>query len=181
MSSKKQTKAKGKDSAKELERELKETEEKLNSTINDLKRTRADFENHIKRTNKEKENLSIFSKQEIIKKLLPINDDFERAISSIKETEDKEKILEGIQMIFNQFSKLFGEEGIRPIESLGKNYDPYLHEVIKKIDSDKEEGVILEEIQRGYSFNNDALRPAKVIISNGKKEADENTISEARK
>ncbi|MEK6826115.1 MAG: nucleotide exchange factor GrpE [Nanoarchaeota archaeon] len=157
------------DSSKQLELKLKETEEKINLYINDIKRLQAEFENHIKRSHKEKESLIIVAKQELTSSLLPIIDDFERALKIINEHKEKESISEGMQMIFKRLYKTLEEQGLRPINSLGKRYDPFMHEVIKKVDSDLEEDTVVEEIQKGYLFNNNLLRPAKVIISNGKK------------
>ena len=154
-----------------VELQLKEAEEKINTYVNDLQRLQAEFENYIKRTNKEKENIALVSRFELIKKVLPIVDEFEIALKVIEKTSEKGHITEGIKMVFKHLCTLLKEQEINPIDSLGKKYDPFIHEVTKKIDSPKEEGIIIEEIQKGYLFQGNLIRPAKVIISNGKKEA----------
>ena len=72
-----------------------------------------------------------------------------------------------MKIIFKNFYKIFEEEGVKPIESKGKKYDPYIHEVIKLKESSEEEGMILKEIQKGYLLNDNILRHPKVIVSNG--------------
>ena len=153
-----------------IELKLKEAEEQINTYIKDLQRLQAEFENHIKRSNKEKENISLITKHEICKKILPIVDEFEITIKVAEKTSEKGHITEGIKMVFNHLYKLLNDQGMNSIGSIGKKFDPFVHEVVKKVDSNEEEGIILEEIQKGYLFQGNLLRPAKVIISNGKKE-----------
>lgn len=162
----------------ELEFKLKEAEGKIKSYVNDLQRLQAEFENYIKRSNKEKEKIKLIAQHQLIFKLLPLLGEFEKAINSMKESQGKESTNEGIKMIFNQLYKTLEEEGLKPIESIGKKHDPFLHEVIKIIDSREEEGIVLEEIQKGYLFNDNLLRPAKVIVSNGKNEQKMTSIKE---
>ena len=160
----------------EIERKLKEAEEKMKSYLGDLQRVQADFENYVKRSNKEKDNLLMLAKYEIISKLLPILDDFENALKKIRKTNNQNDIAAGVEMIFKRLNKFLDDEEVKPIESLNKKFDPYVHEIIKKIDSDKEEGTIIEEIQKGYSINDNLLRPAKVIISDGMKKEGDTTL-----
>jgi len=154
-----------------VEIKLKNAEEKVATYIKDLQRLQAEFENYIKRAKKEQENTLLLAKFDIMKKILPIVDEFEIALKSTQETRENEHFIEGVKMVFNHLNSLLNEEGINHTESIGKKHDPFVHEVIKKVDSEKEENVILEEIQKGYSFHGNLLRPAKVIVSNGKKEA----------
>ena len=147
---------------------LQEEEKKLIETyLEDLKRVQADFENYIKRSNKEKEELGKISKASLVLKLTSVLEDFERALASINQNDD---IKNGIGMIFKQLHKILHEEGLKSIESKGKKFDYHLHEVVKQIESDKEEGIILDEIQKGYIFHDKVLRPSKVIVSKGAKE-----------
>ena len=115
----------------------------------------------------------MLAKCEIISNLLPIADDFENALKKIKNTDDHSEIAMGVEMMFKRLNKFLEDEGIKPVDALDKKFDPNVHDVIKKIDNEKEEGTIIEEVQKGYSINNNLLRPAKVIISNGmEKEVD---------
>jgi molecular chaperone GrpE len=165
----KKEKLKTKNIEEDLKRQVNEKEKIIENYLNDLKRLQADFENYIKRTNKEKEDLIKLATKELVLKLINVLDDFERALDSIKDTENKEDILKGIEMIFKQFHKILEEEGIKQIDSIGKKFDPYIHEAVKHLNSDKEENTIIKEIQKGYFLHNHVLRPSKVIISKGGK------------
>ena len=111
---------------------------------------------------KEKDEFVKFTKADLIHKLLPTIDTFEIAL---RNTKDKEKFVKGMEMVYAQLYSTLEAEGLRPIEALGKKIDPYLHEVMLKQKSDKEEGIILEEIQKGYMLNDKVLRHSKVKIS----------------
>ena len=147
---------------------IKSKKELLKEYTETLKRTQADFENYIKRSNKEKEQITNVTKSALLIKFLNTLDDFERSISFIKRSQNKE-IINGISIVFKNFSKILEEEGVKPIEAIGKKYDHNLHEVIKQQSNDKEEGTIIEEIQKGYFLNGRVLRHSKVIISDGGK------------
>lgn len=148
----------------ELETQLKETQKKVDEYTNDLKRLQAEFENHIKRTDKEKQNLCEFASASLIKKLLPILDDFESAIKHLKEKETDKETLSGVEMIFNNIKKVMNEEGLSEIRSEGIA-DPFKHEILLQKESDKEEGTILQVLQKGYELKGKVLRPSKVMVS----------------
>lgn len=150
----------------DLNKQLEEFRKQNEEYKNDLIRLQADFENHVKRVNKEKEELVNVANGNLIKELLVIIDDFETALQQVENENNKE----GLILLHKKFFKILESQGLRQIESLGKKFDPYIHEVIKLIDSDKEENEIVEEIQKGYFLHNHVVRPSKVIISNGKKE-----------
>ena len=127
-----------------------------------LQRTQAEFENYKKRVDKDKAEFVKYAKGEIIQKILPTLDTFEIAFKS---TSDKEKFVKGIEMVYAQLFSLLEAEGLKKIESDGKKFDPYLHEVMLKEKSDKEDGIILEELQKGYMLNDKVLRHTKVKVS----------------
>lgn len=127
-----------------------------------LKRLQAEFENYKKRTEKEKEEFVRYAKAAMIAKLLPLLDTFEIAL---KNTTDHEKFVKGMEMVFAQFFSVLEAEGLRPIQAQGKKFDPYYHEVMLKQESDKEEGIVLEELQKGYMFKDKVLRYSKVKVS----------------
>ena len=122
--------------------------------LEDLQRLQADFENYIKRVEKEKESWKLSSKSELLLKLIRIKEELEKALEN---TED-----DGIKMIYSNLSKILDEEGVREIESLGSRFNHELHEVVKKIEG--EEDKIIEEIQKGYLIGDKILRIAKVVI-----------------
>ena len=138
-----------------------------------LQRTQAEFENYKKRVDKEKQEFVKYSKAEIIQKLLPIIDTFEIAL---KNNKDNEKFVKGMDMVYAQLISLLHSEGLKPIESLGKKFDPYLHEAMLKEKSEKDEGTVLEELQKGYMLNDKVLRHSKVKVSekDNKKESNKN-------
>lgn len=161
--------AKDKNAKHGLAKELKEKEESIKDYIDKLKRVQADFENYIKRTEKQRQEFARYANKNLLTKLLSIIDNFKHALKTIEKTETGCETIKGIKMIFDQLHRLLKEEGVRPIEAVGKKCDPYIHEVIKQSETDDEDGTILEEIQAGYFLHDLVLRPSKVIISTGGK------------
>ena len=141
---------------KDLEEKTKLSEERLNQ----LKYLQADFENYKKSKDKEAENIIQFSNENLIKELLVIIDDFERAIQLIDE-----KNKEGLNLVYKNFFKILENYGLKKIEALDKKFDPYYHEIILKEKSEKEDGIILDEIQSGYMLKSKVLRHSKVKVS----------------
>ena len=139
--------------------EEKRKNEKLTDT---LKRLQAEFENYKKRIDKEKTEFVKYAHADIIQSMLPVLDSFEIAL---KNTNDKEKFVEGIKIIYAQFHSILEAEGLKPIKANGEKFDPYKHEVLMKEESDKPEDTILEEFQKGYMLNDKVLRHSKVKIS----------------
>ncbi len=154
-------KKEGKESKKEAKKvDLKD--KKITELTDSLQRLQAEFENYKKYVEKQKSEFVKYSKGDIINKLLPILDSFEMAL---KNTTDKEKFVKGIELIFSQFHQLLENEGLKPIEAIGKKFDPYKHEVLLSQVSDKEEGTILEELQKGYMLGDKVIRHSKVKIA----------------
>lgn len=145
-------------------------DDKINELTDSLQRLQAEFENYKKRVDKEKQELSNYSKADIIVKILPILDSIELAL---KNECRKDEFYKGIEMIFAQVYSTLKNEGLRPIDAVGKPFDPYLHEVLLKEESDKEEDTIIEELQKGYMLNEMVLRPSKVKVSKKEKTSQE--------
>ncbi len=144
--------------------------DKIEELTDSLQRLQAEFENYKKRVDKEKQQAIAYSKADVIVKLLPILDSIELAL---KNTGDKEEFVKGIEIIFAQFYSALKSEGLKPIECLGRCFDPYKHEVLMKQESDKEDDIILEELQKGYMLNEMVLRPSKVKVSKKCKEVND--------
>ena len=136
--------------------------EKIAELTDDLQRLQAEFENYKKRADKEKAEFSSYAKADLVAKLLPLLDTFEIAL---KNTDNHEKFVKGTEMVFAQLFSTLGAEGLRPIQAQGKKFDHYYHEVMLKQKSNKEEGIVLEELQKGYMFKDKVLRYSKVKIS----------------
>lgn len=143
------------------------TEAKTKELEEIIKRLQAEFENYQKRTQKEYAEKFDLGKMDFAKSMLLFADEFEHALSMVKGEERK-----GIEMIHNSFKKTLESQGIRQMDYIGKKYDPYNHDVIKQEESDKEDGVILHELKKGYFFKDKVLRHAQVVVS--KKKHDKN-------
>jgi molecular chaperone GrpE len=126
----------------------------------------ADFENLRRRTAKEKLEYIKSANEDIIKVILPVIDDFERAQKSSAAVEDASVVKEGMQLIYNKLYKMLEQKGLKPMESVGKSFDPDLHESITQIPAPKEDlkGKVIDEVEKGYLLNDKVLRFAKVII-----------------
>ncbi|MEK6868614.1 MAG: nucleotide exchange factor GrpE [Nanoarchaeota archaeon] len=152
-----------KTSSKEKSKDKKTIEkDKIDELTETLQRLQAEFENYKKRVDKEKSEFVKYAKAELMQGLLPTLDTFEIALKS---TKDNEKFVKGMEMVYAQFVSTLQSEGLKPIEAVGKKFDPYLHEVMLKEKSDKDDGVVLEELQKGYMLNDRVLRHSKVKIS----------------
>ena len=159
-----ETKPKEKDLHKEdyIQKELEQKNKTIEELTDTLKRLQAEFENYRKRIEKEKAEFAKYTNAGIISGILPIIDSFELAL---KHSGEKEKFVDGIKMIYAQLYSMLEAEGLRPIKATGEKFDPYRHEVLLKEESDKPEGTILEEFQKGYMLNDKVLRFSKVKIS----------------
>ena len=133
-----------------------------------LQRLQADFENYKKRVEKDLVQYRKFANADVIRAVLPILDSFELAL---KNTKDQEKFVKGVELIYAQFYQMLEEQGLRPIKTAGEKLDPYKHEVLLQEESDKD-GMILEELQKGYMLNDMVIRHSKVKVGK-KKESGE--------
>ena len=159
---KREEKAKEISELNNLKKELEHKNKSIEELTDTLKRLQAEFENYKKRVEKEKTEFVKYANADIISCILPVLDSFEIAL---KNTADREKFAEGIKMIYAQLYSALEAEGLRPISATGEKFDPYRHEVLLKEESDKPEGTILEEFQKGYMINDKVLRFSKVKIS----------------
>ena len=146
----------------ELKKELEQKNKSIEELTDTLKRLQAEFENYKKRIEKEKIEFVKFATADLITQVLPVLDSFEIAL---KNTSDKDKFVEGMKIVYAQFYSILETEGLRPIKTGGELFDPYKHEVLMKEASEKPEGMILEEFQKGYMLNEKILRFSKVKIS----------------
>lgn len=131
------------------------------------KRTMADMQNYKRRVEEEKKSWSIFANADLVKKLLPIFDNFKRALTHQPKdlNEDTKKWLEGIGMSISQLEKLLQDLGVKKIEALGQKFNPDLHEALAQ--GPGEQDIILEELESGYTLGDKVLRHAKVKVGNG--------------
>ena len=144
--------------------ELEKVQAQLEEYTDTLKRLQAEFENYMKRVERERDTMVKCASETVLKKLLSVVDDMDRALQTMKGEEDKE----GMAMIYSNLKKLLEEEGIRPIKAVGEKFDPYKHEVILKVESEEPEDIVVEELQKGYMLKDKVIRTSKVKISGGK-------------
>jgi molecular chaperone GrpE len=149
--------------------ELAAAEAKAEEHLNDLKRLAAEFENYKKRTAREQASLSARATEHLLKELLPIVDDLERALEAAEEHEEA-KLEEGVRLVHRQLASALEREGLAEIETNGK-FDPHVHEALLSQPSDADEGSVIEVLQKGYRLGDRVLRPARVVVA-APKEAD---------
>lgn len=153
---------------KKLEEKVKQLEAEIADYVDTLKRVQAQFENYKKRIKKEFDTFTEISTHKLVKELLPVLDNLERAISSAESTDDKGKIIEGVRLIYHQFREVLEKEGLKTIDPAGDRFDPYFHEAIMQVESDEhEDNTVVEVFQKGYLINDHLLRPAIVKVSKG--------------
>ena len=139
-------------------------EEELKQLKDSYLRKIAEFENYKKRTLKEKTELILNGSEKTITAILPVLDDFERAITD--KSDDPKAIKEGIQLIYNKFNKILESIGVNKIEPVGKDFDVDYHEAVAMIPTgeDDEKGKVIDCIQTGYTLNNKVIRDAEVAV-----------------
>lgn len=131
-----------------------------------LLRLQADFDNYKKRLEKDKIEFIKFANEEIIAEILKILDDFERAVDAGKIKHDFDILYKGIEMIHNDFKEFLKQKGLKEIEAEGKPFNPNEHEAMMQEETDEHpEDYIVEEFQKGYTFNGRVIRPAKVKVA----------------
>ncbi|MGV2786992.1 nucleotide exchange factor GrpE [Clostridium perfringens] len=129
-------------------------------------RVQADFDNYRRRTQKEKEDLGKYASSKLITELLPVIDNFERALQASEENPEFESFSKGVNMIFRQLESVLATEGLTAMKSVGEPFNPEYHQAIMQVESDEyEEGIVVEEVQKGYMLKDKVLRPAMVKVS----------------
>ena len=154
-----------------LQEEVRLKDEELLKQKDTFLREKAELENFKKRLTKEKEDFVQFANERLLKELLQIEDNLERAMAAPNAT--LESLKEGVEMIQKQFKDFLKNQKVEAIEALGKPFDPNLHEVLNQQESEEhEENTVIEEYSKGFTLNGRILRSAKVVIS--KKPAEKN-------
>jgi molecular chaperone GrpE len=154
-----------------LKQALAEEKAKAEANLAGWQRAQADFINYKRRAEQEKEELGKFANTELILNLLPILDDWERALASIPDDPDNPSWVEGIRLIERKFRGILEAQGLSPIKALGEPFDPNLHEAAMQ--GKGEEGIVVEELEKGYKLYDRVIRPAKVVVGNGEEEEKE--------
>jgi molecular chaperone GrpE len=173
--SKKDKKIAAVDPMKELQEKFKTTEEEAKQSYDRYLRVSADFENYKKRSAREMDDFRKFANQSLVKELLPIVDNLELAIKSAQENKNVDNcLLEGVDLTLKEILKIFEKYNVKPIEALGKTFDPRYHEAVMREETDKHpENVITNEMQKGYLIHDRLLRPSMVVVAAPKKSDDD--------
>jgi len=131
-----------------------------------LLRAQADFDNYRRRTVKEKEELGKYASAKLITELLPVIDNFERALQTSGDVTDAASYVKGVEMIFRQLEGVLKAEGLTAMEAEGQPFNPEFHQAIMQVESEEhEEGIVVEVVQKGYMLKDKVLRPAMVKVS----------------
>lgn len=150
----------------ELEKELEKAQEALEEQKDKYLRLSAEFDNYRKRTLKEKAELILNGGEKSLGSILPVVDDFERAIKTMETATDVNAVKEGVELIYNKFMAVLAQNGVKVIETKDQPLDTDFHEAIAVIPapSEAQKGKILDCVQTGYTLNDKVLRHAKVVV-----------------
>lgn len=150
-----------------LEAELAKAKAKAEEHYDHLLRLQADFDNYRKRSQKEKTELIKYASERLVGELLPVLDNFDRAVSAAKVNPDFTSFSQGVEMILRQMQTALSKEGLKAMDAVGQPFDPNLHEAVLKVDSEEHpENTVVEELQKGYYLKEKVLRPCMVKVSN---------------
>src|SRR5918992_2565915 len=152
----------------ELEERLAEVERERDERTDDLKRVAAEFENYRKRVARDQQSLAARAHERLVKELLPVLDDLERALEAAANSRNSERgrVQEGVELVHRELQEALAKEGLSEIETNGR-FDPHVHEALLSQPSEREEGAILDVLQKGYRLGDRVLRPPRVVVSQG--------------
>ena len=151
------------DKKKEKKNPLQEKIDELNDKV---LRQMAEFENFRKRTDKEKSQQFDLGQSNVLEKLLPIVDNFERGLAAVPDEEKDGAVADGMNKIYKQLIKQLEDLGVTPIEAVGKEFDPNLHNAVMQVESQEyESGIVAQELQKGYMFHDTVLRHSMVAVA----------------
>ncbi len=151
-----------------LKQALAEEKEKAEGYLANWQRAQADFINYKRRSEQEKEEIGKFANAMLMLNLLPVLDDLERAFASIPPRLAKLTWVDGIRLIERKLQASLEAQGLSPIKALGEPFDPKLHEAA--MHAKGKEGIVIEELQKGYKLQDRVIRPAMVVVGNGEEE-----------
>lgn len=153
------------ESLEALKQALAEEKAKAEANMAGWQRVQADFINYKRRTEQEREEISQWANAMLALDLLPVLDDLERAFSAIPDELAEVSWVDGIRLIGSKLRTALEAQGLSPIVALGEPFDPNLHEAV--MSGNGEDGVVVEEVQKGYKFKDRVIRPTKVVVGNG--------------
>lgn len=142
-------------------------DEKIEELTDRLTRQMAEFDNFRKRTDKEKKQMYEIGAKDIIDKILPVVDNFERGLAAVSEEEKSHPFMEGMDKIYKQLMTTLGEAGVKPIEAVGQEFNPDFHNAVMHVeDEEVGENIVVEEFQKGYTYRDSVVRHSMVKVAN---------------
>ena len=149
-------------------------DQRAEQLTNDLKRMAADFANYRKRNDAERTEFAKFAKSDLISKILDVLDGFDRALATIPEELKGTPWVEGMWLLERKLRGILEVEGLKPVDSIGAQFDPYQHEAVAHVPSDQPEGTVIAEHQKAYRLHDKLIRPALVTVSSGSEGKEKN-------
>lgn len=150
----------------ELEEQLSQASKEAGEYLDLLKRQKADFENYKKRMVKERQQIVGWAVADLMKGLLPVLDDFERAMESAESSQDFSSLAEGIKMVYEHLKQFLEGEGLAEISAEGQSFDPHIHEAMMRVESnDHPDNVVMGQLRKGYMYKGQVLRPSMVQVN----------------
>lgn len=149
-------------------------DQRAEELTNDLKRMAADFANYRKRNDAERTEFAKFAKADLIAKILDVLDGFDRALVTIPEELKGTPWVEGMWLLERKLRGILEVEGLKPVDSIGAQFDPYQHEAVAHVPSDQPEGTVIAEHQKAYRLHDKLIRPALVTVSSGSEGKEKN-------
>ena len=156
-----------KEKTKKTKKKKDERDEKIEELSDKLLRQMAEFDNFRKRTEKEKSAMYEIGAKDIIEKLLPVVDNFERGLAAVPEEQKEDAFVTGMEMIYKQMMTMLEGVGVKPIEAVGQEFNPDLHNAVMHVeDENVGENVVVEEFQKGYTYRDSVVRYSMVKVAN---------------
>ena len=150
----------------DLEKKIAETDAEAKSAHDRFLRVSAEFENYKKRSRREVDDFRKYANEALIKELLTVVDNLERAVESSTDTCENNQLLEGVDLTLKEILKIFEKFNVKPIEALEREFDPAVHQAVLQEPSENHaENTVIREFQRGYTIHDRLLRPAMVVVS----------------
>lgn len=150
---------------KKKEKKKDKRDERIEELTDQVKRQMAEFENFRKRTEKEKTQMYEVGAKSIIEKILPVVDNFERGLAAVPEEQKSDAFVEGMDKIYKQMMTVFEELDVKPIEAVGKEFDPEFHNAVMQVESEEyESGIVAQELLKGYMYKDTVVRHSMVAV-----------------
>ena len=149
-----------------LQEELEQLRTGVEESHNRYLRTLADFDNFRKRQREETIRKANLVREELVLKLLPVLDNFERALAAAEEKHSYDSLVEGVSLTLRQMREMLADQGVQSIEAVGREFDPELHEAMMRVETGEHpENTVVDELEKGYTINGKVLRPSRVRVA----------------